>query len=116
MTGFVGSSGGGTKPIPVTPEQMEPILKRMGMVDAGMYDRYAIGDHVKVIHGPLEGTKGKLSPLIKRQAWSKWKPSSLVGQRLWKWISPKSKKFSLAYFKVNKSLASGQLFNASLFL
>jgi transcriptional antiterminator NusG len=33
VTGFVGSSGGGTKPIPVPPEQMEPILKRMGMVD-----------------------------------------------------------------------------------
>jgi transcriptional antiterminator NusG len=65
VTGFVGSSGGGTKPIPVTPEQMEPILKRMGMVDAGMYDRYAEGDHVKVIHGPLEGTEGKIVTIDK---------------------------------------------------
>jgi transcriptional antiterminator NusG len=65
VTGFVGSSGGGTKPIPVTPEQMEPILKRMGMVDAGMYDRYTVGDHVKVIHGPLEGTEGKIVTIDK---------------------------------------------------
>lgn len=65
VTGFVGSSGGGTKPIPVPPEQMEPILKRMGMVDQGMYDRYNIGDNVKVIHGPLEGTEGKIQAIDK---------------------------------------------------
>ncbi len=65
VTGFVGSSGGGTKPIPVPTEQMEPILKRMGMVDVGMYDRYAEGDHVKVIHGPLEGTEGKIVTIDK---------------------------------------------------
>ncbi len=65
VTGFVGSSGGGTKPIPVTPEQMEPILKRMGMIDVGMYDRYMEGDHVKVIHGPLEGTEGKIVTIDK---------------------------------------------------
>ena len=39
---------------------MEPILKRMGLIDISMYDRYAVGDFVKVIHGPLEGTEGKI--------------------------------------------------------
>lgn len=58
VTGFIGSSGGGTKPIPITPEQMEPILKRMNMIDSSMYDRYSVGDQIKVIHGPLEGTEG----------------------------------------------------------
>ncbi|MFA5235264.1 MAG: transcription termination/antitermination protein NusG [Bacilli bacterium] len=65
VTGFVGSSGGGTKPIPVPPEQMEPILKRMGMVDQGMYDRYNVGDLIKVIHGPLEGTEGTIQAIDK---------------------------------------------------
>jgi transcriptional antiterminator NusG len=65
VTGFVGSSGGGTKPIPVPPEQMEPILKRMGMVDQGMYDRYGVGDLIKVIHGPLEGTEGTIQAIDK---------------------------------------------------
>ena len=60
VTGFVGSSGKGTKPFPVPREQIEPVLKRMGMVDASMYDRYNEGDLVKVIHGPLEGTEGHI--------------------------------------------------------
>ena len=58
VTGFVGSSGKGTKPFPVPREQVEPVLKRMGMIDASMYDRYNEGDMVKVIHGPLENTEG----------------------------------------------------------
>ena len=60
VTGFVGSSGKGTKPFPVPREQVEPVLNRMGMVDESMYDRYNEGDLVKVIHGPLEGTEGHI--------------------------------------------------------
>ncbi len=60
VTGFVGSSGKGTKPFPIPREQIEPVLKRMGMVDESMYDRYKEGDLVKVIHGPLEGTEGNI--------------------------------------------------------
>ena len=65
VTGFVGSSGKGTKPFPVPREQIEPVLKRMGMIDASMYDRYNIGDLVKVIHGPLEGTEGNIVTINK---------------------------------------------------
>ena len=65
VTGIVGSSGGGQKPTPVRREEIEPVLKRMGMVDEYMYDRYAIGDNVKVIHGPLEGTEGKIISIDK---------------------------------------------------
>ena len=60
VTGFVGSAGKGTKPFPVPREQIEPVLKRMGMVDDSMYDRYSEGDYVKVIHGALEGTEGRI--------------------------------------------------------
>ena len=60
VTGFVGSSGKGTKPFPVPREQIEPVLKRMGLVDESMYDRYKEGDLIKIIHGPLEGTEGKI--------------------------------------------------------
>ena len=65
VTGFVGSSGKGTKPFPVPREQIEPVLKRMGMVDESMYDRYNEGDYVKVIHGTLEGTEGKILSINK---------------------------------------------------
>ena len=60
VTGFVGSSGKGTKPFPVPREQIEPVLKRMGLVRESMYDRYNVGDYVRVIHGPLEGTEGTI--------------------------------------------------------
>ncbi|MCH3977145.1 MAG: transcription termination/antitermination protein NusG [Bacilli bacterium] len=65
VTGFVGSSGGGTKPFPVPREQIEPILKRMGEIDASMYDRYTVGDFVKVIHGSFEGTEGRITSIDK---------------------------------------------------
>jgi len=65
VTGFVGSSGKGTKPFPVPREQVEPVLKRMGMVDENMYDRYSEGDYVRVIHGTLEGTEGNILSINK---------------------------------------------------
>ena len=65
VTGFVGSAGKGTKPFPVPREQIEPVLKRMGMVDESMYDRYEVGDYIKVIHGTLEGTEGKILSINK---------------------------------------------------
>ena len=65
VTGFVGSSGKGTKPFPIPREQIEPVLKRMGMVDESMYDRYDVGDLVKVISGPLEGTEGNIISINK---------------------------------------------------
>lgn len=60
VTGFVGSSGKGTKPFPVPREQIESVLKRIGEVDDSMFDRYAVGDAVRVISGALEGTEGTI--------------------------------------------------------
>ena len=65
VTGIAGSSGGGQKPTPVTREEIDPVLKRMGEVDESMYDRYAVGDSVRVIHGPFEGTEGKIVSIDK---------------------------------------------------
>jgi len=65
VTGIAGSSGGGQKPTPVTREEIEPVLKRMGIIDITMYDRYNVGDLVKVIHGPLEGTEGHILSIDK---------------------------------------------------
>ena len=65
VTGIVGSSGGGQKPSPVPREQIEPVLKRMNLIEESMYDRYNVGDMVKIIHGPLEGTEGTIISLDK---------------------------------------------------
>ncbi len=60
VTGFVGSSGKGTKPFPVPREQMEPVLKRLGIIDESMFDRYKVGDQVKIISGPFDNTEGTI--------------------------------------------------------
>ncbi len=61
VTGIVGSSGGGQKPAPVAREAIEPVLKRMNIIDEDMYARYAVGDQVRIIHGAFEGTEGTIT-------------------------------------------------------
>ena len=65
VTGIAGSAGGGQKPTPVTKEEIEPVLKRMGIIDQSMYEHYSVGDAVRVIRGPLEGTEGKILSIDK---------------------------------------------------
>lgn len=60
VTGFVGSSGGHAKPFPVTREQIEPVLKRMDMIDEEMYSNYEVGDMVRVLSGSYEGCDGEI--------------------------------------------------------
>ncbi|MDD6302854.1 MAG: transcription termination/antitermination protein NusG [Bacillales bacterium] len=63
VTGFVGSSGGHAKPFPVTREQIEPVLKRMGMVDEDMYSNYSVGDLVRILSGSFEGVDGTIESI-----------------------------------------------------
>ena len=63
VTGFVGSSGGHAKPFPVTREQIEPVLKRMGMVDEEMYSNYEVGDTVRILAGSFEGIEGEIESI-----------------------------------------------------
>lgn len=60
VTGFVGSSGGGTKPFPIPREEIETVLKRMNIEDADMYSDYEVGDVVRVLSGTFEGSEGKI--------------------------------------------------------
>ena len=48
------------KPTPVSFDEMESVLKRIGRVDKNMYFNYNIGDLVKIINGPFSGIKGKI--------------------------------------------------------
>ena len=58
VTGFIGSSGRGAKPFPVPKEQIESVLKGIGVVEEGMYSDYNVGDVVKILRGPLMGSEG----------------------------------------------------------
>jgi transcriptional antiterminator NusG len=63
VTGFIGSSGGGAKPFPVAPDEMESILKRMGQSDKKIVVDFKIGDTVKILSGPFVGKEGRVSTM-----------------------------------------------------
>lgn len=58
VTGFIGSSGGGAKPFPVSPDEIDSILRRMGMSDRKIVVNFKIGDRVKILSGPFVGVEG----------------------------------------------------------
>jgi transcriptional antiterminator NusG len=59
-TGFLGSSGGGTKPVPLTSDEIEPILKKCGIVESYTIDA-EVGDPVQIIDGPFRGQYGSIN-------------------------------------------------------
>ena len=64
VTGFIGSSGGGAKPFPVAEDEMDRILRRMGMSSKNIQIDFTVGDRVKILNGPftnVEGTVGELN-------------------------------------------------------
>lgn len=54
VTGFLGSSGGGAKPVPLTNEEILPILKSCGMT-LEVEAEFNVGDKIRVLIGTFEG-------------------------------------------------------------
>lgn len=63
VTGFIGSSGGGAKPFPVAQEEIENILRRLGMSDRKVNVNFSVGDRVKILSGPFSGVEGVVEEL-----------------------------------------------------
>ena len=63
VTGFIGSSGGGAKPFPVSPDEMESILRRMGQSDKKVVVDFGVGDTVRILTGPFSGMEGTVSSM-----------------------------------------------------
>ncbi len=63
VTGFIGSSGGGAKPFPVSPDEMESILRRMGQSDKKIVVDFQVGDTVRILAGPFSGMEGRISSM-----------------------------------------------------
>lgn len=63
VTGFIGSSGGGAKPFPVSDEEIESILRRIGLTDAKVVANFEVGDIVKILNGPLRGIEGTVESM-----------------------------------------------------
>ncbi|HEY4537990.1 MAG TPA: transcription termination/antitermination protein NusG [Erysipelothrix sp.] len=63
VTGFIGSSGGGAKPFPVSPDEIESILRRIGMSDEKLVVDFKVGDTVKILSGPFVGVEGTVDSM-----------------------------------------------------
>ena len=61
VTGFIGSSGGGAKPIPVKGPEIEAILRRIGQSDKTVEVNFKVGDVVKTFIKDINGEKIALS-------------------------------------------------------
>ncbi|SDC52559.1 transcription antitermination protein nusG [Pelagirhabdus alkalitolerans] len=60
VTGFVGSTGAGSKPIPLLPEEAETVLKRMGMKETVVDIDFEQGETVTVKEGPFTDFTGTI--------------------------------------------------------
>lgn len=63
VTGFIGSSGGGTKPTPLLQEEVDFILKQMGMSERKVELDFEVGEMVEVLEGPFAHFQGKVEAI-----------------------------------------------------
>ncbi|MCA1032748.1 transcription termination/antitermination protein NusG [Bacillus timonensis] len=63
VTGFVGSSGSGSKPTPLLPEEVTFILKRMGMEEKYVDIDFELKETVKVKEGPFANFTGSIEDI-----------------------------------------------------
>lgn len=64
VTGFLGSHGAGSKPNSLLPEEVDLLMKRMGMVTREVVDLdVEVGQVVKIIAGPFSGMEGTVTAI-----------------------------------------------------
>lgn len=63
VTGFIGSSGKGAKPFPLTPSEVDHILGSMGMSRLDAQNELAEGEKVEVIDGPFANMMGTIKSI-----------------------------------------------------
>lgn len=63
VTGFIGSSGKGAKPFPLTAQEVDRILGSMGMSRLDAENDLKVDDKVKVIDGPFENMYGTIKSI-----------------------------------------------------
>jgi len=63
VTGFIGSSGKGAKPFPLTKQEVDKILGNMGISRIDVINEIKIDDTVKVISGAFANMFGKVKKI-----------------------------------------------------
>ena len=60
VTGFIGSSGKGAKPFPVSQEEIESVLARLGKLEKKTEVDFKVGDRVKILRCGFEDSEGEI--------------------------------------------------------
>lgn len=63
VTGFIGSSGRGAKPIPLSEQEIDRILGQMGMSRLELGNELEVNDKIKITAGPFNTMVGKVQAL-----------------------------------------------------
>ncbi len=63
VTGFIGSSGKGAKPVPLLPGEIDRILINMGMSRLEIGSELKEGEKVKIVDGPFKNMYGKVETM-----------------------------------------------------
>jgi transcription termination/antitermination protein NusG len=63
VTGFVGSSGGGSKPVPLMPQEVRTILAQMGNEEVKARVDYEVGEAVRITYGPFADLIGTVEEI-----------------------------------------------------
>ena len=60
VTGFIGSSGKGAKPIPLLPSEVDSILGTMGLSRIDVTKELEVGKKVRILDGPFKDMEGTI--------------------------------------------------------
>lgn len=63
VTGFIGSSGKGAKPFPISQEEIESVFRRLGKSNPVEEIDFTIGDRVRIIRGGFEDSEGEVTAM-----------------------------------------------------
>lgn len=63
VTGFIGSHGSRSKPTPLLPEEVDRVLRRLGMTARHADINVEVGELVTIVDGAFEGLTGKITEI-----------------------------------------------------
>lgn len=63
VTGFLGSSGKGTRPVPLSDAEIGPILAKMGVTNTEVTVDVEIGQQILIAAGPFSGQVGTIESI-----------------------------------------------------
>lgn len=63
VTGFIGSSGKGAKPFPVSQEEIDSVLRHLGRQDMSVQVDFEVGDTVEILNGAFKNSEGTVEKM-----------------------------------------------------